>query len=144
MFTRQTTPPECLDVLTRIVDERDNSEEGHFVIVDLLGLGHYVQLYFDEDSIYAEAQGSYYLVEDDRPGLTTRQHETLVALGWEGPADPHEPRESGGDAHGNYFRTWPYDTATETIVMDLMRTLVGVYAVGEGVQIELNCSWQEI
>ena len=144
MWSRLLTLEQCLDALTRIIDERDNSEAEHFVIVELAGLDHYVQFYFDEERIYAEAQGSYYLVEDDRPGLTTRQHETLLAFGWEGPADPTEPRESGGDPHGNYFREWSYDTPTETIVMELMRTLVGVYAVGEGVGVELTCSWKEI
>lgn len=140
MWSHLVTLQECLAYLTRILDVRERGPE-RFVIIEVGELNHYVQFYFDEDCIYGEAVGNYYLTADRRPSLTAQQEETLEFLGWHGPADPED--RTNGDPHGNYFREWSYDTPTEVIVMDLMRTLVAVYMAGEGARLELHRSWYE-
>ncbi len=133
---------QLLASLTRILDGREAGED-RFVIVEVGQDNRYVQFYFDADRIYGEAVGSYYLEADGCEALTEQQRNMLEWLGWEGPAEI----DPDGDAtsHANYFREWTYDTPTETIVMDLVRTLVSVYMAGdgEGARIELHRSWYE-
>lgn len=142
MWSRLVTLEQCIAYLTRILDAREADVPERYVIVEVGKTNHYVQFYFDEDAIYGEAVGSHYLTGDGWPALTAQQEEMLAFLGWDGPGDP-AAREDGGDGHGNFHRQWSYDTTTDTIVMDIMRTLVAVYAAGEGEQLELHRSWYE-
>ncbi len=136
------TLEQCMTYLTRILDARESDVPERWVIVEIGELNHYVQFYFDEDRIYGEAVGNYYLTADGRPALTPQQEEMLEFLGWFGPGDP-DSQANGGNGHGNYFREWSYATPTDTIVMDLMRTLVAVFTAGEGARLELHRSWCE-
>jgi hypothetical protein len=141
MWSGHLSLPEVMAHLTRILDAREGRQEC-FVIVEVGEGNRFVQFYFDEDQIYGEAVGSFYLTAEGHPSLSQQQHELLGWLGWEGPADPRS-KDERGDGHGNYFRNWSYDTPTDAVVMDLMRTLVSVYMAGEGQHFELYRSWDE-
>jgi hypothetical protein len=85
---------------------------------------HLASLLFNRHAIIGEVVSNVLLPPDD--ALSPEQQDRLESLGWTQPDDMFHPF---------FHRTWSTETASETIVRDLLTALICVAELEEGEQV---------
>lgn len=135
-----------IEDLTEALVALHRSDRG-FVIVQLAGTPHYVQLLRDEGRrgqprVLVEAVSNEYLSVEG--SLTREQEAALTGLGWHDPGSGFDPVEDCEMEHLNWFRFIDLEAsgAGQGSIVGVVLATLGVYgmAEGAGVTVNLTCS----